>query len=112
MKLTSLARLRFAPPLPFGRDRKALSLPKLGVQLISRAVREISLPVALWISFPWYVQIFQASCMLTALLAASGVARWFLLRRNNWLGTTRPDTHRLGKCLLFFIQMVTLLVMT
>src|SRR5262245_46452408 len=39
MKLTSLARLRFAPPLPFGRVRKALSLPKLGVQLISRAVR-------------------------------------------------------------------------
>src|SRR5262245_59286740 len=39
MKLTSLARLRCAPPLPFGRDTKALSLPKLGVQLISRAVR-------------------------------------------------------------------------
>src|SRR5689334_7971719 len=42
MKLTSLARLRFAPPLPFGRDTKAPSLPKLGVQLISRSVRRLN----------------------------------------------------------------------
>jgi len=34
------SRLRFAPTLPFGPDRKALSLPKLVVYLISRAVRQ------------------------------------------------------------------------
>ena len=42
MKLTSLPAVAtpLRSALPFGRDRKALSLPKLGVHLISRAVRQ------------------------------------------------------------------------
>jgi len=37
----SLARLRFAPPLGLGRDTKAVSPPRVGGQLISRAVRHL-----------------------------------------------------------------------